>query len=192
MLSVPAALRPSAVPPPDPETALWFAEHVQPHEAMLRAWLTNRFGSRIAVDDIVQETHVRVLRARAQGELHAPKAFVFATARNLALDYLRRHHVARTGPLVESDLSNVLDGHDDIRETVARNQELAVLTEAIQTLPERCRQVFTLRTVYGMSQRDIGDKLGISDRTVAAQLAIGVARCSEFMLRRIGSRKEPR
>jgi DNA-directed RNA polymerase specialized sigma24 family protein len=98
--SAPPALRPSAVPPPDHEATQWFAEHVQPHEAMLRAWLTNRFDSRIAVDDIVQETHVRVLRARAHRELHAPKAFLFITARNLALDYLRRHHVARTGPLV--------------------------------------------------------------------------------------------
>jgi RNA polymerase sigma-70 factor (ECF subfamily) len=77
-----------------------------------------------------------------------------------------------------------LDDDDDIPETVARNQELALLTEAIQTLPERCRQIFTLRTVYGMTQRDIGAKLGISDRTVAAQLSIGVAKCTDYMLRR--------
>lgn len=179
------------MPPPDSEQARWFAEHVQPHEAMLRAWLTNRFGARLAVDDVMQEAYVRLLRARAEGELRAPKAFLFATARNLALDHVRRHHVARTGPLVESDLSNVLDDHD-VTETVARNQELALLTEAIQTLPARCRQVFTLRTVYGMTQREIGEKLGISDRTVAAQLTIGVAKCTEFMLRRTPRERGPR
>ncbi len=85
---------------------------------------------------------------------------------------------------MENELINVLDDRDTIPETVARNQELALLTEAIQTLPERCRQIFTLRAVYGMTQREIGEKLGISDRTVAAQLAIGVAKCTSFMLRR--------
>ena len=180
------------MPPLDPAIARWFSDHVQPHEAMLRAWLADRFGSRVAVDDIVQEAYVRVLRAQAEGELYAPKAFLFATARNLALDSLRRHHVSRTDSLVESDLSDVLDDASDVRETVARNQELALLTEAIQTLPDRCRQVFTLRTVYGMTQREIGDRLGISDRTVAAQLAIGVERCTEYMLRRTGRRRNSR
>ena len=179
------------MPPPDPEMARWFAEQIQPHEPMLRAWLVHRFNASIGLDDIVQESYVRVLRAHADGALHAPKAFLFATARNLALDQLRRHHVSRTGPLVESDLSNVLDDHD-IPETVARNQELALLTEAIQTLPARCRQIFTLRTVYGLTQRAIGEKLGISDRTVAAQLAIGVNKCTEFMLRRTGARADRR
>jgi len=167
----------------------WFAAHVQPHEAMLRAWLVNRFGSRLSVDDIVQEAYVRVWRAHVAGELHSPKAFLFTTARNLAIDSLRRHHVSRTEGLVESDLANVWDERCDIPETVARNQELALLTEAIQTLPDRCRQIFTLRTVYGLSQREIAEKLGISDRTVAAQLAIGVGKCTEFMLRHYEGRK---
>ena len=180
------------MPPSDPETVRWFAEHVQPHDAMLRAWLAGRFGGQLDVDDLVQEAYVRVLRARDAGELHAPKAFLFATARNLALDHLRRHHVTHTRSLVESDLSNVLDEHGDVPETVARNQELALLTEAIQSLPDRCRQVFTLRSVYGMTQREIAEKLGISDRTVAAQLAIGVEKCTEFMLRRTGNRRPPR
>jgi RNA polymerase sigma-70 factor (ECF subfamily) len=172
------------MPPRESEAARWFAEHVQPHEPMLRAWLRSRFGAQVTLDDIVQEAYVRVWEARARGELHAPKAFLFATARNLALDFLRRHHVSRTSGLVENELSDVLDDAGDIPETVARNQELALLTEATQTLPERCRQIFTLRMVYGLKQREIAARLGISDRTVAAQLAIAVAKCTEFMLRR--------
>lgn len=156
---------------------------------MLRAWLTRGFGPRLAIDDVVQEAMLRVLRAHAAGGLHAPKAFLFATARNLALDSLRRHHVSRTDSLVEADLSNVLDEHESIPETVARNQELALLTQAIQSLPNRCRQVMTLRIAYGLTQRVIGERLGISDRTVAAQLAIGTRRCTDFMLRRLADRR---
>jgi RNA polymerase sigma-70 factor (ECF subfamily) len=162
----------------------WFDAHVRPHEAMLRAWLAQGFGPRLAIDDVIQEAFLRVFRARTTGELQSPKAFLFATARNLAIDQLRRHHVSRTDSLVEADYSNVLDESESVPDNVARNQELALLTEAIQSLPDRCRQVMTLRIVYGLAQRVIGEKLGISDRTVAAQLAIGTMKCTDFMLRR--------
>ena len=156
---------------------------------MLRAWLVRNFGQRLDVDDIVQEAFLRVLRAHGAGELQAPKAFLFATARNLALDHLRRHHVSRTDSLVDADFSYVLDDHESIPGNVARNQELALLTEAIQSLPNRCRQVMTLRIVYGLTQRIIGEKLGISDRTVAAQLAIGTKKCTDHLLRRLADRR---
>ena len=35
-------------------------------------------------------------------------------------------------------------------------------------------------------------ELGISDRTVAAQLAIGTKKCTDFMLRRIADRRPAR
>lgn len=170
----------------------WFHTHLQPHEAMLRAWLSQGFGSRLAIDDIVQEAFLRVLRARDRGELQSPKAFLFATARNLALDQLRKPYLSRTESLVERDCSNVLDDCESIPENVARNQELALLTEAIQSLPDRCRQVMTLRIVYDLPQRVIAEKLGISDRTVAAQLAIATERCTAFMLRRTDHGRNPK
>lgn len=176
------------MPPPDSELGQWFIAHIQPHEAMLRGWLQSRFGARLAVDDIVQEAYMRIWQARVRGELHAPKAFLFTTARNVALDSLRRHHRSRTVGLGQHGVPDVADDRDDIPETITRNQQVALLTEAIQTLPERCRQVFTLRAVYGLSQREIGEKLGISDRTVAAHLATGVAKCSDYVVRRM----EPR
>ena len=169
------------MPPADPETNRWFTAHLLPHGPMLRAWLARGFGSRLAIDDVVQEAFLRVLQARETGELQTPKAFLFATARNLALDRIRHGQVARTTPLVENEGWDVLYDADDVAETVARNQELELLTEAIQSLPDRCRQVFTLRKVYGMAQADIAAKLGLSEHTVSAQLTIGVQKCTQFM-----------
>lgn len=149
---------------------------------MLRAWLQSRFsGGGVEIDDVVQEAFLRVLRAHERGQLDSPKAFLFATARNLALDRIRHGSVARHTPLVENEGWDVLYDADDVAETVARNQELELLTEAIQSLPNRCRQVFTLRKVYGMAQADIAAKLGLSEHTVSAQLTIGVQKCTQFM-----------
>jgi RNA polymerase sigma-70 factor (ECF subfamily) len=167
----------------EPDTNRWFSENVQPHEPMLRAWLHSRFPSGCDIDDLVQESFMRVLQARERGVLRSPKAFLFATARNLALDQLRHRRVARTESLVEIEALAVLDEADGVSDTVALNQELALLTEAIQSLPDRCRQIFTLRKIYGMSQKDIATRLALSEHTVSAQLTIGLHKCTEFFWR---------
>jgi len=151
---------------------------------MLRAWLQSRFRKETDFDDILQEAYLRVLKAHAENPLQSPKAFLFAIARNLALDRLRHQQVARSEPLVPDEQWDALFDDDDVSETVARNQELELLTEAIQALPDRCRQVFTLRKVYGMSQADIARKLGISEHTVSAQLTIGMHKCSDYFRHR--------
>lgn len=171
------------MPPADVQTARWFAEQVQPHEPMLRAWLLSRFGSERDIDDIVQEAYVRLLRARERGPIATPKAFLFTTARNLALDRVRHRRVAGEDPLVENAAQAVLEEGEGIPETLARNQELEILTQAIQSLPARCRQIFTLRKVYGLSQGEIADRMGISECTVSAQLSVGVQKCTAYMQR---------
>lgn len=49
---------------------------------LLRAWLRSRFPHGVKLDDLVQESFSRVLRARAGGAaMRSPKAFLFATVR---------------------------------------------------------------------------------------------------------------
>lgn len=165
------------------DQAHWFAAEVQPFEAMLRAWLHNRFPPECDIDNLVQEALMRVCLAHERGEVRSPKAFLFATARNLALDQLRRHKIAPMISLVETEALSVLEEGDSVPDTVAHNQELEFLTEVIQSLPDRCRQVFTLRKVYGMSQRDIAIQLGISEHTVSAQLTIALHKCTAHFAR---------
>lgn len=169
--------------PPESEQARWFAEHVLPHEPMLRAWLRSKFTSEVDHDDIVQEAFLRLLQAREEDKLESPKAFLFAIARNLAVDRMRRRQVARAEPLASEVVDLFFDDGVDVAETVARNQELELLTEAIQSLPDRCRQVFTLRKVYGLSQSEIAKTLGISEHTASAQLTIGLHKCTAYLAR---------
>ncbi|MEO6875047.1 MAG: sigma-70 family RNA polymerase sigma factor [Opitutaceae bacterium] len=176
----------SSIPP---EQSRWFLEQVHPHEAVLRAWLSSRFPTGCDIDDIIQESYIRILRAHECGELHSPKAFLFATARNMALDYFRHRRVVGEKSLVDYDVLSVLDEGDAIPKIVDRKEELIFLTEAIQSLPDRCRQVFTLRKLYGMSQQEIAQRLGISASTVSAQLTIGLHKCTEYFSQHRRERK---
>ena len=148
---------------------------------MLRAWLYSRFGDRCDLDDIIQESFLRVLKAKADHSLKSPKSFLFATARNLALDSLKHSSVSKTEYLAQFEMSEFEDSGMGIPEIVARNQELEILTKALQSMPDRCRQVFTLRRVYGMPQREIAKKLNISRNTVSAQLTVGLRKFTQYM-----------
>lgn len=158
---------------------------------MLRAWLHAQFRAGSDVDDIVQESMMRVLKAHESAPIESPKPFLFATARNLALMQLRHRRVERTDALAETDVLGILDESSDVPGAVARAQELEILTQAIQSLPARCRQIVTLRKIYGMSQRDIAARLGISEHTVEAQGTIGLRKIAEFFERYDRQRRTP-
>ncbi len=169
------------MPPSDPETARWFVEDVQPHESELRAYLRAKFSAHLDIDDLVQETYARLLQAREQAPLHSAKAYLFTTARNAAFDYFRRRKIIAIDGIAEIDLLPVFDDRPGVAEAVCHDQELQLLAEAIQALPERCRRVLTLRKLHGLSHREIAQQLGIAENTVNAQIAIGVLRLRDYL-----------
>ena len=169
------------MPQEETDQSRWYRKHLQPHEPMLKAWLNSRYSEQIDVDDLIQEALIRVLRAREEGDLKSPKAFFFAVARNLALDHIRRSKVVFNESIFYREAMGLFDEAESIEETVSRNQELEILTDAIQALPERCRRVFTLSKVYGMTYNQIAEEMGITFNTVSAQVAIGLSKCGAYM-----------
>jgi RNA polymerase sigma factor (sigma-70 family) len=169
------------MPPEYSEQAQWYAEHIEPHEAQIRHWLKSRYGSQCDVDDVVQEALLKIFKAREKAELKSPKAFFFAVARNAAVDSMRKAKVAVTDSLIDEEVLEIVDEGESVDEVAARNHELEILTQAIQALPERCRRVFTLSKVYGMTYNDIARDMDISFNTVSAQIAIGVSKCTKYM-----------
>jgi RNA polymerase sigma-70 factor (ECF subfamily) len=165
---------------PESNQANWFVTEVQPHRPALRAWLLARFPTLPDVDDVVQDTLARVLRAREAGPIRSARALLFTTARNLALDAVRRQQVVRFEPITDSTDSSVLADGADVVAAVSKQQELELLTKAIQSLPTRCRESLTLRTAYGCTQKEIARKLGVSESTVEKQTALGIRLCAEF------------
>jgi RNA polymerase sigma-70 factor (ECF subfamily) len=56
-----------------------------------------------------------------------------------------------------------------------------MLIKAVQQLPERCRQVFTLRKVYGYSQKEIAARMNITENTVEQQLIKAARHCAQAL-----------
>lgn len=138
----------------------------------------------VDVDDLVQESLLRVLNAHARGQVTSARALLFAIGRNLALDAMRRRRIVVFEPISEVERFVRFADNVDIVESVSHQQELALLRQAISLLPSPCRQVITLRTAYGFSQRQIAERLAISENTVEKQLAKGLRLCAAFFAER--------
>jgi RNA polymerase sigma-70 factor (ECF subfamily) len=170
-----------ATPALDQNTARWFAEEVEPHEFRLRAWLAGRFPQLRDIDDVVQDAYVRLFRAKRSGSIRSVEAFLFLAARNAACDVFRRQKSSLIDRVENVAELRVLEEAPNAAESAVARQELEILTEAIRDLPDRCRQVFTLRKIYGLSQREVAAHLGISEHTVEVQMGKGARRCAEYL-----------
>lgn len=166
----------------DIEDARWFADEVLPHEPALRRYLGGVVGAS-DVDDVVQETYVRMIRARQKGEMRSPRGLLFAIARNAARDLFRRSAVAKTTAVAEIEELGVVDDRPGVSDIVSRRQETELLAAAIQALPERCREILILRKFENLSHHEIATRLGIAEHTVEAQLTKALHRCEEFFVK---------
>lgn len=168
--------------------AQWFAAEVQPHEPALRAYLRGRFPGLADVDDLIQETYAHLIRAKVAGKIREVRPYLFVTARNAAVDLARHRQVAATESLGNIEQLSVVEDRPNAAETLAHDQEIEILHEAINALPTRCREVLILRRFHGLSHQAIAQQLNISVNTVDAQLCLAVFRCRQFLLLRGVSR----
>jgi RNA polymerase sigma-70 factor (ECF subfamily) len=159
---------------PAAEATSWFDREVRPFEPALKSYLRTSFPSLLDLDDFVQEAYARLFRAWGRGEVRHVRAFLFAVARNAALDDCRRRRVVRFEPLPESPDEGVPDVQPFVADVVSRRQELELLTEAVRQLPPRRREVVHLRLTHGLSLKDIGQRLGMSSLTAKTHLQRGI------------------
>jgi RNA polymerase sigma factor (sigma-70 family) len=152
----------------------WFATEVLPHERILERYLSRVWRNPSEVPDLVQEVYVRVYE-RARDQLpQQPKAFLFATARNLMTDHLRRSRVVSINTVEAVDtLEAAVDEISPERRLSAR-QELGRVARAFDSLSDKCRDVIWFRRVEGLSQRETAERMGLKEDAIESSLSRGI------------------
>jgi RNA polymerase sigma factor (sigma-70 family) len=171
-----------------PDIAAWFAAHILPHEPDVRAWL--RSSLRVAnEDDVVQEAYARIFAQADFDQVISGRAYFFTVARNIVLKQLRRERIVRIDAVAEIDSLGIVDYEPSAERAVSGRQELARVQRLIEELPERCRLVFQMRKIDALPQREIAQRLGISENVVEKEAARGLRLILQGLGEEAGSRR---
>jgi RNA polymerase sigma-70 factor (ECF subfamily) len=152
----------------------WFVREILVHEEALTRYLQRCWPHRDDIHDLRQEVYVRVYEAAGKALPASPKSFLFASARNLVTDRLRRDRVVSIETISDLEPSHVLVDEVSPERRFDGRQALRRLSEAFDRLPDRCRQVLWLRRVEEVPQKVVASQLGISEKTVEKHVANGI------------------
>lgn len=137
-------------------------------------------------EDLAQETYLRARKAMESGRVEHIEGFLHQTARNLALDHLRRRKT-RAGAEVEGLDERVLAGVSadipSIEQALIEKQAFGAFQAALSGLPQRAQAVLVLSRIEEWSNVRIAEHLGISERTVFNDLKLAMAHCRDAMAR---------
>jgi len=136
----------------------------------LRRYLARLLGNTAEAQDVAHDAYVRVYPKMEDQSANCPEAVLYATARRLAINKLKRRSIAPFVPGVAS-LETAASAAPGVVQEVMARQELQQLEQAIAQLPEGCRAVLLLRKIELLSHREIADRLGIAVSTVEKQHA---------------------
>jgi RNA polymerase sigma factor (sigma-70 family) len=158
------------------ERAAWLGSHIFPHEAALRQWLSRRPGAvGMEVEDIVQESYAILAALDRVDHIHRPRNYFFEVAKSVVLQSLRRSRVVAIDAQINAEVLEIPEDAPTPERVAADRQELAHVSALIAALPERCREVFTLRKLHGLSQREVAQRLDISESTVEKHMVKALA-----------------
>jgi len=124
-------------------------------------------GSRLAADDLVQETYARVLSKPRLLKNDDDIGYLIRTMRNIFLDQRRQSVRRATDPVDPEDLERVETVGVTGPAQAAENRELL---DFIASLPEDFRDVLVAVDVAGLSYKEASGALGVPEGTVMSRL----------------------
>jgi len=162
----------------------WFLNQIFRHRAALQRYLQRFTSGAEDIEDLIQETYVRVYSLPDYETVDSPKAYLFTTARNLAIERARRTASHATDTVEDFEDLNLysIEGPVDVQVDARRRFES--FCAAVDSLPPVCRRAFVLRKVYKLSHSEIAEVLGIAPSTIEKHVVKGLIRCRDYLRER--------
>lgn len=126
--------------------------------------------------DIVQDVFIKLWQANREfyrlGDSATQQQYLFRCISNACQDWIKHNNVINnhSGPIATTIRNEEIYWYEKLMENEDFKCRYKRIMEAVETLPERCRDIFTMRYVKQKKAQEIAQELGISARTVEAQL----------------------
>jgi RNA polymerase sigma factor (sigma-70 family) len=156
-----------------------FVAFLREQRAALAGFLRRRLPTEEDAEDVAQESLMRMLRYRESQPPQAWKPLLYRVASNAAVDHARSRHNHRNSEHVSLDEADLVSQAPQPEQIAEREQALSLLGGAILQLSPRCRQVFLLHRMEGLTYGEIGVRLGISESMVQKYISRAIVALSE-------------
>jgi len=125
---------------------------------------------RNAVEDLVQDFFVSIWMEAPRLQIESSlRSYLFAGIKNRCLDFQKHRKV--TEKYKTFFLFTAENKDNSFDHYFAESELRHAMEKSLSHLPPRCREIFELNRLNGLSNQEISDKLGISKRTVELQIS---------------------
>jgi RNA polymerase sigma factor (sigma-70 family) len=158
-----------AVPPAEEASAAVrhmtaLARLFEEHNHALHSFLMARLGNEQEVREVAQEAYARLLQLDHPGTVSFPRAYLFKTAVNIAVDRTRQRRSRERLDRVLSE-EELVESTTPDRHLLA-SEDLAMVEKALCELPPKYRRAFVLKRFHEWAPEEIARELGIGTRMV--------------------------
>lgn len=123
-------------------------------------YVEDRFGA----DEVVENVMIRLWQKRDKlDEINNLKSYLYTMTRNASLDYLKEHNKYERYEKEKHDTAHLMDQY------IIEEETYAILFDALEKLPTKCRKVLELSCIQGLKYVEIAEDLQISLNTVKSQ-----------------------
>jgi RNA polymerase sigma factor (sigma-70 family) len=147
------------------------------HQSELQFHLTRIVNCPDIAADLAQESFIIFFREAQKQTIDHPRGFLFRIAKNLAYDHIKHRKVTENYAQTKEQSLPPPSEFPSAEKLVSINERLAAITQILDKLPLRTREIFILNRVYGMTYAEIAKERGISDSAVEKHMAKALLHC---------------
>lgn len=156
------------------------ARSYEEYHSIILSYITHRITHRYEAEDLAQDVFVRLLDYEQMLRPDTVKYFLFAIARNIVIDYLRRYYKKQE---IDSYLFETADtSTNETEEQIIGNDLMFIERRRLAAMPEQRRLVYTFNRFEGKNSPEIAAEMNLSCRTVENHLFIGRREMRNFFL----------
>jgi RNA polymerase sigma factor (sigma-70 family) len=159
----------------------WFLNQVFRHRTALYRYLRKFTSGAEDIEDLVQETYLRLYAMADFNAIGSPRALLFRIAHNMAVERARRQKSQATDSVGDLERLTVYSIEAPAEVQIDARRRFETFCAAVDRLPPLCRRVFVLRKVYRLSHDEIAEVLGVSHSTIEKHVAKGLIRCRDYL-----------
>lgn len=147
------------------------------HRTALLDYAAPIVGCRARAEDVVQEAWLRFSRQDDGADIRHPVSYLYRIVRNLALDQTRRSATEKSQPDGDQILAELPSSSASPEQAVTQQNELSVLSRALEDLPERTRVAFEMHRLGGHTLQEVANHLKVSVSLVHQLVRDALSHC---------------